>query len=364
MNDTKPHSTPLLEVRELTKNFHVPGSGSRILCALDKIDLEVSHGETLGLVGESGCGKSTLARTLLMLEKPDEGTIRFEGTDPFGLKGKQLLAWRRRVQMVFQDPFASLNARMTAGEIISEPWMTHKDLYPTKESRQIRLQELLQIVGMRASDAGKSPQEFSGGQRQRIGIARALALNPDVIVLDEPVSALDLSVQAQVLNLLNDLQQRLGVAYIFISHDLSVVHHVADRVAVMYLGRIVETGTTEEVFNRPRHPYTAALMSASPQLDVTANETRQRIVLEGEIPSPLDPPSGCRFRTRCWKAQDICATDSPPRVGSPDSAFHVAECHFPLTPEATSELLAAASVRSTTTAAQTHTITTDSGATC
>ncbi len=331
---------PLLEVRGLTKNFHVPGRGSRVLCALDKIDLDVARGETLGLVGESGCGKSTLARTLLMLEQPDEGTIRFDGTDPFTLSGKKLLAWRRRVQMVFQDPFASLNARMNAGEIISEPWMTHKDLYPTRKLRQERLGELLQLVGLRASDAGKSPQEFSGGQRQRIGIARALALNPDVIVLDEPVSALDLSVQAQVLNLLNELQQRLGVAYIFISHDLSVVRHVADRVAVMYLGRIIEAGTTEEVFDRPRHPYTAALMSASPQLDVSGTSARQRIVLEGEIPSPLDPPSGCRFRTRCWKAQEICATDAPPPIGSPDSITHVAECHFPLAPGATLELLA------------------------
>ncbi|MFC5929407.1 ATP-binding cassette domain-containing protein [Cryobacterium melibiosiphilum] len=324
---------PLLDVRGLTKNFHVPGRGNNVLCALDKIDLHVGHGETLGLVGESGCGKSTLARTLLMLEQPDEGSIRFEGTDPFGLKGKQLLAWRRRVQMVFQDPFASLNARMTAGEIISEPWATHTDLYPGKKARAARLAELMELVGLRPSDGGKSPQEFSGGQRQRIGIARALALDPDVIVLDEPVSALDLSVQAQVLNLLNDLQKRLGVAYIFISHDLSVVRHVADRVAVMYLGRIVETGTTEQVFDRPRHPYTAALMSASPHLDVSGLTPRNRIVLEGEMPSPLDPPSGCRFRTRCWKAQDVCATTPPPASSSAAEPLHAAECHFPMTPE-------------------------------
>jgi len=322
---------PLLEVRQLTKNFHVPGAkGNNTLCALDKIDLHVGRGETLGLVGESGCGKSTLARTLLMLETPDSGSVRFDGVDPFGLKSRDLLAWRRRVQMVFQDPFASLNARMTAGEIVSEPWATHRDLYPTKAARQARLSELFTLVGLRPGDAGKSPQEFSGGQRQRIGIARALALNPDVIVLDEPVSALDLSVQAQVLNLLNELQQRLGVAYIFISHDLSVVRHVADRVAVMYLGRIVETGSTEEVFDRPRHPYTAALMSASPQLDVSGLAPRERIILQGEMPSPLDPPSGCRFRTRCWKAQDICATQAPePRVSLTDPR-HISECHFPL----------------------------------
>jgi len=331
---------PLLDVQELTKNFHVPGRGNNVLCALDKITLQVGRGETLGLVGESGCGKSTLARTLLMLERPDGGSIRFDGTDPFALTGKDLLAWRRRVQMVFQDPFASLNARMTAGELISEPWATHTTLYPSKKAREARLRELLEIVGLRPSDAGKSPQEFSGGQRQRIGIARALALNPDVIVLDEPVSALDLSVQAQVLNLLNDLQQRLGVAYIFISHDLSVVRHVADRVAVMYLGRIIETGTTEQVFDRPRHPYTAALMSASPRLDVSGTTPRNRIVLEGEMPSPLDPPSGCRFRTRCWKAQDICATDAPPATASTDEPEHAAECHFPMHPIPVTDLFA------------------------
>ena len=260
-------SEPLLKIDGLTKTFHVAksASGNTRLKALDGISLTVGRGETLGLVGESGCGKSTLARTLMMLETPDEGTVSFEGTNPFGLRGKELLSWRRRVQMVFQDPFASLNARMNAGDIIAEPWATHRSLYPTSREREARVRELLHMVGLRPSDARKSPQEFSGGQRQRIGIARALALNPDVIILDEPVSALDLSVQAQVLNLLNELQQELGVSYIFISHDLTVVRHVADRVAVMYLGRIIETGATEEVFDHPRHPYTAALMSASPE---------------------------------------------------------------------------------------------------
>jgi len=324
---------PLLQIDGLCKTFHVAksASGNTRLKALDGISLTVGRGETLGLVGESGCGKSTLARTLMMLETPDEGTVTFEGTNPFGLRGKELLSWRRRVQMVFQDPFASLNARMSAGDIVSEPWATHRSLYPSPRERQARVGELLQMVGLRPSDARKSPQEFSGGQRQRIGIARALALNPDVIILDEPVSALDLSVQAQVLNLLNDIQQELGVSYIFISHDLTVVRHVADRVAVMYLGRIIETGNTEEVFDHPRHPYTAALMSASPKLDVTG-ATRHRIVLKGELPSPLDPPSGCRFRTRCWKAQDICSDVAPePRVtAGEDGALHLAECHFPL----------------------------------
>lgn len=322
----------LLEVDELTKTFHVPrsASGNNELRALDGVSLHVKRGETLGIVGESGCGKSTLARTLLLLEQPDDGEVRFDGVDPFGLKGKQLLAWRRRVQMVFQDPFASLNSRMTAGEIVAEPWTVHRDLYPTAKARTSRVAELLELVGLRASDAGKSPQEFSGGQRQRIGIARALALDPDVIVLDEPVSALDLSVQAQVLNLLGDLQTRLGVAYVIISHDLSVVRHVSDRVAVMYLGRIIETGSTEDVFDRPLHPYTAALMSASPRLDVTTKEREGRIILRGEIPSPLDPPSGCRFRTRCWKATDACAEAAPPTVVADDDPTHTAECFFPL----------------------------------
>jgi oligopeptide transport system ATP-binding protein len=345
----RPHAAgqAALEVRGVTKDFHVArsASGNNRLRALDGINLTVGRGETLGLVGESGCGKSTLARTLMLLEKPDSGTVTFEGQDPFSLRGKDLLAWRRRVQMVFQEPFASLNARMTAGEIISEPWATHRSLYRTGRERDARLRELLQLVGLRPSDAKKSPQEFSGGQRQRIGIARALALNPELIILDEPVSALDLSVQAQVLNLLNELQQKLGVSYIFISHDLSVVRHVTDRVAVMYLGRIIETGATEDVFDRPVHPYTAALMSASPKLD-PATRPAERIVLRGELPSPLDPPSGCRFRTRCWKAQDICARQAPPartaadvrrtalplptvRAGQPGME-HTGECHFPL----------------------------------
>ncbi|MEQ3555036.1 dipeptide ABC transporter ATP-binding protein [Pseudonocardia nematodicida] len=316
---------PLLEVRDLSKSFTVRGGKVR---ALDGVGLELARGETLGLVGESGCGKSTLARHLLMLERPDAGTVRFDGTDPFALSGKELFDWRRRVQMVFQDPYDSLNARMTAGEIVAEPWRTHRTMYRTARERAARVRELLHLVGLRPSDADRHLQEFSGGQRQRLGIARALALDPDVVVCDEPVSALDLSVQAQVLNLLAELQRELGVSYVFISHDLSVVRHVADRVVVMYLGRIVESGTTEEVFERPQHPYTAALMSAAPSLD--RSSARERIVLEGEIPSPLNPPSGCRFRTRCWKATDICVTEAPPRLD--DGAGHAAECHHPLVP--------------------------------
>jgi len=323
-------SEKLLEVKDLTKTFRVPGGPKNKLCALDGISLDLARGETLGLVGESGCGKSTLARTLMMLERPDSGTVSFDGIDPFTLGGKDLMKFRRRVQMVFQDPYASLNARMTAGDIIAEPWRTHKTLYKTRNDRTMRVRGLLDLVGLGAGAADKYPQEFSGGQRQRIGIARALALNPDVIICDEPVSALDLSVQAQVLNLLNELQQQLGISYIFISHDLSVVRHVADRVSVMYLGRIIESGETEAVFDHPDHPYTAALMSAAPKLDVA--HRKEKILLKGEIPSPLNPPSGCRFRTRCWKATEVCATTRPPLVIDPTgpSKGHTAECHHPL----------------------------------
>ncbi|GAA1244772.1 dipeptide ABC transporter ATP-binding protein [Janibacter melonis] len=317
---------PLLQVRDLTKTFSVRGGS---LTALDGVSLDLARGETLGLVGESGCGKSTLARSLLMLERPESGTVRFDGVDPFALSGKELLDFRRRVQMVFQDPFASLNARMSAGDIIAEPWATHSGMYRTRRDRAARVRELLHLVGLRPSDASKYPQEFSGGQRQRIGIARALALGPSVIVCDEPVSALDLSVQAQVLNLLEELQRELGVAYLFISHDLSVVRHVADRVVVMYLGRVVESGEAQQVFDQPQHPYTAALLSAAPSLD--HSRRREQIILRGEIPSPIDPPSGCRFRTRCWRATDECATARPPLVEQVDAPTHVAECFHPLT---------------------------------
>ena len=230
--------------------------------------------------------------------------------------------------MVFQDPYASLNSRMSAADIIAEPWRSHKGLIKNRKDRDMRVRGLLDLVGLGAKAADKYPQEFSGGQRQRIGIARALALNPDVIICDEPVSALDLSVQAQVLNLLNDLQQQLKISYIFISHDLSVVRHVADRVAVMYLGRIVENGPTEAVFERPNHPYTAALMSAAPTLD--SEQRKQRILLQGEVPSPINPPSGCRFRTRCWKATDVCATAAPAASFDPEFADHSALCHHPM----------------------------------
>ncbi|WP_337661915.1 ABC transporter ATP-binding protein [Actinoalloteichus sp. AHMU CJ021] len=340
MTDVSPPSdqpAPLLAATGLRKSFRVARNrtGNARLTALDGVDLRVERGRTLGLVGESGCGKSTLARVLLLLERPDEGTLRFDGIDPLTLRGRALRAWRRRVQMVFQDPFASLNARMTAAEIIAEPWRSHRDIAPEGARRDTRVRELLDLVGLRPGDAHRYPTEFSGGQRQRIGIARALALGPDLIVCDEPVSALDLSVQAQVLNLLADLQRELGVSYLFISHDLSVVRHVADRVSVMYLGRVVEHGPAEEVLDRPVHPYTSALVSSAPSLDLTG-DGRRRTVLQGEIPSPMDPPSGCRFRTRCPRATTVCAEAEPPpatRSGAPSgTGDHRGWCHHPLGP--------------------------------
>jgi oligopeptide transport system ATP-binding protein len=323
-----PEHEALLAATGLAKSFAVRRTlrGGRRLRALDGVDLTLARGETLGLVGESGCGKSTLARVLLRLERPDAGSVRYGGADPFALAGAELLAWRRKVQMVFQDPFGSLNPRLTAAELIGEPWLTHRSLVPGSR-RAARVRELLEMVGLRASDARRLPHEFSGGQRQRIGIARALALEPEVIVCDEPVSALDLSVQAQVLNLLCDLRDELGLSYVFISHDLSVVRHLADRVAVMYLGKMVESGPTEEVYERPRHPYTEALLSAAPS-PVAGGRRRQRILLTGELPSPADPPSGCRFRTRCPRVRDLCAETVPtPPPGAP---LHGAACHFPL----------------------------------
>ena len=292
--------------------------------AVDDVHLELRRGETLGIVGESGCGKSSLARMLSLVEKPSAGRLEVLGQQTATLSGRRLRAERRHVQMVFQDPYTSLNPRQTVAQIVREPLDVHGDVVP-RPDRARRVAELLELVGLNPRHAGRYPHQFSGGQRQRVGIARALALNPEVIVCDEPVSALDVSVQAQVINLLMKLQQELGLAYVFIAHDLSVVQHMAHRVAVMYLGRVVETGPAGDVYDDPNHPYTKALLSAVPELR-RGDGSSGRIVLEGDVPSPVDPPSGCHFRTRCWMATERCAAASPPLTGK-GSPSHLSACH-------------------------------------
>ncbi|MEN3308764.1 MAG: oligopeptide transport system ATP-binding protein [Micromonosporaceae bacterium] len=294
--------------------------------AVDSVSFDLRRGETLGVVGESGCGKSTLARLLVRMETPTAGRVTFEGQDIFKLSGARLRGLRRSVQMVMQDPYTSLNPRMTVGDIVGEPFEIHPEVAP-KGDRRRQVRELLDLVGLNPEHINRYPHQFSGGQRQRIGIARAVALRPKVIVCDEPVSALDVSIQAQVVNLLKRLQRELGLSYVFIAHDLSVVRQICDRVAVMYLGRIVELGTGPEIYQRPTHPYTQALLSAVPVPDPTARARRAVIRLSGEVPSPADPPSGCRFRTRCWKAQDRCAAQEPPLVLRAVEP-HPSACHY------------------------------------
>ncbi|HEX9889733.1 MAG TPA: dipeptide ABC transporter ATP-binding protein [Nitriliruptorales bacterium] len=306
---------PLLEVRDLVKHFPIRQGivfkrevGQ--VKAVDGVSLTLHEGETLGLVGESGCGKSTVARTILRLHEPTSGQAVYDGTDVFSVGAQRMRELRREMQIIFQDPYASLNPRMTVADIISEAWKIHRGVLPKARWRE-RTHELLERVGLNPDHINRYPHQFSGGQRQRIGVARALALEPKVIICDEPVSALDVSVQAQVINLLEEIQNEFGLSYIFIAHDLSVVRHISDRVAVMYLGRIIELGDEDQIYNRPTHPYTQALLSAVPIPDPNSADRKERIILEGDLPSPSNPPSGCNFRTRCWKAVERCALEDP-----------------------------------------------------
>ena len=322
----------VLSARDLRKYYPIKGGVLQRqvgeVKAVDGVSFDLYRGETLGIVGESGCGKSTLGRLLMRLEEPTGGTVEFDGKQMYDQSGGDMRAMRRDIQIVFQDPYTSLNPRRTVGEIVGEPFEIHPDAVP-KKGRRAKVQELLELVGLNPEHINRYPHQFSGGQRQRIGIARGIALNPKVLICDEPVSALDVSVQAQVINLMEKLQNELDLAYIFIAHDLSVVRHISDRVGVMYLGRMVELGDEDQVYSRPTHPYTQALLSAVPVPDPTMRGKREQIMLSGDVPSPANPPSGCHFHTRCWKAQDVCTKDTPELEDRPDGVgAHLSRCHF------------------------------------
>lgn len=312
--------TALLQVKDLYKHFKVARG---LVKSVDGVSFDVAKGETLGLVGESGCGKTTTGRTIVRLYDATEGQIIYKGTDLAQLTQHQMLPYRKEIQMIFQDPYASLNPRMTVGDIVMEPLIIHK--FP-KDEWHDRVRHLLTTVGLNSEHANRYPHEFSGGQRQRIGIARALAVNPEFIVCDEPISALDVSIQAQIVNTLEDLQKSLGLTYLFIAHDLSMVKHISNRIAVMYLGALVELASSNDLYTNPLHPYTQSLLSAIPLPDPDKADARKRIQLEGEIPSPLNPPTGCKFHTRCPKAFDRCAVETPQLVSR--GAGHLCACHL------------------------------------